>query len=216
MKQQTSKQQSQAGIEEGPECPLSVNGSRRTTTRFSVYPETATEKELTRAYRKLAKQYHPDTNPGAEEQLQGHNGRVRRRRRPREAQGVRRGQEARPDGAGDARRVRRRFAAPVAERPSASTTSATSATCSVAWVTSAGRDARGMHTGPKRGEDVHARLHLSFEDAIRGVTTAVHVEGEARCETCHGSGAAPGSFTCHLHAMRRERCPRRATRACSA
>ncbi len=32
-------------------------------------PETATEKELTRAYRKLAKQYHPDTNPGAEERF---------------------------------------------------------------------------------------------------------------------------------------------------
>jgi len=27
-------------------------------------PSTATEKDLTRAYRKLAKQYHPDANPG--------------------------------------------------------------------------------------------------------------------------------------------------------
>src|SRR5882762_5050678 len=26
-------------------------------------PATATEKEITRAYRKLAKEYHPDTNP---------------------------------------------------------------------------------------------------------------------------------------------------------
>jgi molecular chaperone DnaJ len=31
--------------------------------------QNATEKELTRAYRKLAKQYHPDTNPGAEERF---------------------------------------------------------------------------------------------------------------------------------------------------
>ena len=27
-------------------------------------PQGATEKEITRAYRKLAKQYHPDANPG--------------------------------------------------------------------------------------------------------------------------------------------------------
>ena len=37
---------------------------------------------------------------------------------------------------------------------------------------------------------------------MRGVTTSVNVAGEARCETCHGSGAAPGSSpvtcpTCH-------------------
>src|SRR5438270_4875530 len=31
--------------------------------------ESATEKEITRAYRKLAKQYHPDANPGSEERF---------------------------------------------------------------------------------------------------------------------------------------------------
>jgi molecular chaperone DnaJ len=31
--------------------------------------ETATDKEITRAYRKLAKELHPDTNPGTEEQF---------------------------------------------------------------------------------------------------------------------------------------------------
>jgi molecular chaperone DnaJ len=28
---------------------------------------------------------------------------------------------------------------------------------------------------------------------VRGVTTSVNVAGDARCETCHGSGAAPGT-----------------------
>src|SRR5579872_6461706 len=31
--------------------------------------QTATDKEITRAYRKLAKQYHPDANPGSEERF---------------------------------------------------------------------------------------------------------------------------------------------------
>ncbi len=30
---------------------------------------TATDKEITRAYRKLAKQFHPDANPGAEDRF---------------------------------------------------------------------------------------------------------------------------------------------------
>ena len=31
--------------------------------------ETASDKEITRAYRKLAKQYHPDANPGSEDRF---------------------------------------------------------------------------------------------------------------------------------------------------
>lgn len=47
--------------------------------------------------------------------------------------------------------------------------------------------------GPQRGDDLEAELHLSFEDAVRGVTTAVNLTSDAPCHTCHGSGAAPGS-----------------------
>src|SRR5271170_7781852 len=32
---------------------------------------TASDKEITRAYRKLAKQFHPDANPGSEERFKG-------------------------------------------------------------------------------------------------------------------------------------------------
>ncbi len=61
---------------------------------------------------------------------------------------------------------------------------------------------RARNAGPRRGADVEAELYLSFEDAVRGVTTSVNVAGEARCETCNGSGAAPGTSpvtcpTCH-------------------
>src|ERR1700722_15080897 len=32
-------------------------------------PDTATDKEIGKAYRKLAKQYHPDANPGSEDRF---------------------------------------------------------------------------------------------------------------------------------------------------
>lgn len=55
-------------------------------------------------------------------------------------------------------------------------------------------------SGPQRGADLATELHLSFEDAIAGVTTSVRVQGEASCRTCHGSGAEPGTSveTCRV------------------
>lgn len=47
--------------------------------------------------------------------------------------------------------------------------------------------------GPRRGEDVRAELTLDFADAAFGLTTTLHLTTDAQCETCHGSGARPGT-----------------------
>ena len=47
--------------------------------------------------------------------------------------------------------------------------------------------------GARRGEDIEAELHLSFLDAVNGVTTTVNLTSEATCSICHGTGAAPGT-----------------------
>jgi molecular chaperone DnaJ len=47
--------------------------------------------------------------------------------------------------------------------------------------------------GPQRGADLEAELYLSFEDAVHGVTTSVNFVSDALCSNCHGSGAEPGS-----------------------
>jgi molecular chaperone DnaJ len=52
---------------------------------------------------------------------------------------------------------------------------------------------RRTSTGPQRGDDLEAELNLGFEDASRGVTTTVHLTSDAPCTTCHGSGARPGT-----------------------
>jgi molecular chaperone DnaJ len=52
---------------------------------------------------------------------------------------------------------------------------------------------RTRTTSPQRGADATAESHLTFEEAVRGVDTAVTVHGEAACSRCHGSGAEPGT-----------------------
>ena len=47
--------------------------------------------------------------------------------------------------------------------------------------------------GPQRGADLEAELHLSFLDAVNGVTTTVNLTSDAACNTCGGTGAAPGT-----------------------
>ena len=57
-----------------------------------------------------------------------------------------------------------------------------------------GRARAGAARGrPRRGADVETDVHLTFEDALSGVSTTINVTTEGACTTCHGSGAAPGS-----------------------
>jgi molecular chaperone DnaJ len=49
--------------------------------------------------------------------------------------------------------------------------------------------------GPRRsrGADLQTEVRISFDDAMRGVTVPLRIEGPAACPTCHGSGAKPGT-----------------------
>ncbi|MGI9643895.1 MAG: molecular chaperone DnaJ [Ilumatobacteraceae bacterium] len=51
----------------------------------------------------------------------------------------------------------------------------------------------GGGVGPVRGADLTAQLTLDFEDAAVGITTTLHLTSDAQCSTCSGSGSAPGS-----------------------
>ena len=48
---------------------------------------------------------------------------------------------------------------------------------------------------PRRGADLEAEVTLSFTDAVNGVTVPVQLAGSGSCPTCHGSGAKPGTGT---------------------
>src|SRR5574338_473360 len=47
--------------------------------------------------------------------------------------------------------------------------------------------------GPQRGSDLRYDLEISFEEAARGSETTIQIPREETCETCNGSGAAPGT-----------------------
>lgn len=46
---------------------------------------------------------------------------------------------------------------------------------------------------PRRGADVEAETTLGFREAARGVTVPLSLTSPAPCTTCHGSGAKPGT-----------------------
>jgi molecular chaperone DnaJ len=57
----------------------------------------------------------------------------------------------------------------------------------------AGRSRAGATPRPQRGADLETDVRITFDDAMTGTTVPVKITGPAVCETCHGSGAAPGT-----------------------
>ncbi len=44
-----------------------------------------------------------------------------------------------------------------------------------------------------RGADLRYNLEISLEDAARGTETRIRIPAMEECETCHGTGAKPGT-----------------------
>jgi molecular chaperone DnaJ len=62
----------------------------------------------------------------------------------------------------------------------------------------------GRRSGVYRGADLRYNLEITLEDAARGAETRIRVPTLEECDTCHGSGAKPGTQpvtcpTCHGH-----------------
>lgn len=63
---------------------------------------------------------------------------------------------------------------------------------------------RNQRSNVYRGADLRYNLEISLEDAARGSETKIRIPVQASCETCHGSGARPGTSpvtctTCNGH-----------------
>jgi molecular chaperone DnaJ len=47
--------------------------------------------------------------------------------------------------------------------------------------------------GPERGNDMEYSINLTFEEAVFGVDKEISITRSENCETCHGTGAKPGT-----------------------
>ncbi|MEQ8834203.1 MAG: molecular chaperone DnaJ [Miltoncostaeaceae bacterium] len=150
---------------------------------------TATEEEIRKAYRKLARQYHPDANPGdpkAEERFKeiGHaydvlgNAEKRREYDARLAFGGRRPAGGPGGGPGGGGGGMGDFADMFSSL--------------FRGGRQGGREGAAT-AGARRGADVEVEVSLSFAQAMSGVQVPVSVESPVACSQCGGSGAKPGS-----------------------
>lgn len=65
-----------------------------------------------------------------------------------------------------------------------------------------GGGSQSRRTGPQRGSDLRYNLNIEFEEAIFGVEKEIKIRRTENCSTCEGSGAKPGTHketcsTCH-------------------
>jgi len=56
-----------------------------------------------------------------------------------------------------------------------------------------GRGAQPRPTRPRRGNDLETETELSFMEATKGVAMPLRLTSPAPCTNCHGSGARPGT-----------------------
>ena len=149
----------------------------------------ASQEDIKKAYRKLARQYHPDTNKdaGAEERFKQISEAYDTLGDPEKRKKYDRGGSifggANPFGGA---------AGGAGGGATAADFGGFSDILSGIFNTTGGRGAR-TKPAAERGRDLETTVSLSFDQAIEGAQVPVSVATHAACPTCRGTGAEPGT-----------------------
>lgn len=147
--------------------------------------KTATEAEIKKAYRKLARDFHPDSNPDnpkAEERFKAIS----------EAYSV----LSSADKRREYDQIRELGAAggfPGGFPGGFGGTAGGGAGFDFSDLLSGMFGGRTRGPQPTRGDDIETTISISFVDAVDGVTVPIRLAGDEACGTCHGTGSRPGT-----------------------
>lgn len=169
-------------------------------------PADASDKDITRAYRKLAKQYHPDANPGNAEaearfkEVSAANDVLSDPEKRKEYDEIRRMVASGAFTGGGPGGFGPGFGGPGGFQFDESVDLGDLLGGLFGGRAGGGRGGGGFGGGrrrarhaPQRGADLETELTIDFLDAVHGVTTSVAFTAEAACSECGGSGAKPGT-----------------------
>ncbi|MBN6055838.1 molecular chaperone DnaJ [Nonomuraea sp. RK-328] len=170
-------------------------------------PKTATADEIKKAYRKLARQYHPDTNHGDtaketkfKEVSEAYDvlSDSKRRKEYDEARtlfgsGV---GAQRPGGGGFSFDFGDLFGGTAGQQPGHGAGERLGDLFGGLFNRSGGGGGTTRTTSatrPRRGQDVESEVTLTFTEAIEGTTVSLRLTSSAACGSCSGTGAKAGT-----------------------
>jgi molecular chaperone DnaJ len=158
--------------------------------------KNASDEEIKKAYRKLARKYHPDRNPGdkaSEERFkqisQAHDVLSdAEKRREYDRGGTFAGLTG--NGGFDPSAFTQGFQGAGGFGDILSNLFGNSAKGARPG---AGPGGPGQRSGQARGQDLETEVSLTFDQAVKGTQVPLTVPTSSPCPTCHGSGARPGT-----------------------